>query len=91
VTPDLFLPFGILFVLVVYLIYTRTSHEKKVVNIYENKFQEWKKHHKGDEKKESKKELVGLVFKKDGKINIEVFEERTDELLQRGKFSTKVK
>lgn len=88
---DLLIPFGILLALVVYLIYSRSHFEKDIVKLYEQKFEEWKTHNGPTEPQESKRELVGLVFKKDGKIDIEVFESRVDTLLKRGKFSTKVK
>ena len=37
---DLLIPFGILLVLVIYLIYTRSKFEKDVVQLYEKKFEE---------------------------------------------------
>ncbi len=38
------IPFGILLALVIYLIYTRNSFEKNITKLYEEKFEEWKKH-----------------------------------------------
>ncbi len=93
-TLDLLIPFGILLALVVYLIYNRSAFEKDVVTTYEEKFEEWKMHSvksSEDEQKASYKELVGLVFKKDGKIDIETFDDNTKDRIDRGKFSTKVK
>ena len=49
-TLDLLIPFGILFFLVVYLIYSRAKFEKNIVKLYEDKLEEWKKHSKSDEK-----------------------------------------
>lgn len=40
---DLLIPFGILLILVIYLIYTRTKFEKNIVTLYEDKFDNWKK------------------------------------------------
>ena len=89
---DLVIPFAILVGLVVYLIYSRSRYESSVVEIYEKKFEEWKEHSQPEEKQEvSHKELVGLIFKKDGKIELELFDERSESRIQRGKFTTKVK
>ena len=85
-TLDLLIPFGILLLLVIYLIYTRTKFEKNIVKLYEDKLEEWKKYSKSDEKIETKKELVALVFKKDYKIAIEYFDEKIEDNLKRAKF-----
>ena len=88
---DLLIPFGILVVMVVYLIYSRNKFEKEMLDTYEEKFNEWKKHNPSVENKEAPKELVGLVFKKDAKIEIEVFDSMTEARLNKGKFNTEVK
>ncbi len=88
---DLLLPFGILLVLVVYLIYTRGRFEKELVNTYEEKFESWKEHHSKPEETTSCKELVGLVFKENGKIEVETFDQTVQSRMERGKFTTKVK
>ena len=85
-TLDLLIPFGILLLLVIYLIYTRTKFEKNIVKLYEDKLEEWKKHSKNDEKIEHKKDLIALVFKKDYKISIEYFDEKIEDNLKRAKF-----
>lgn len=85
-TLDLLIPFGILLILVIYLIYSRSRFEKNIVKLYEDKLEEWKKHSKSDEKIETKKELVALVFKKDYKITIEYFDEKIEGSLKRAKF-----
>ena len=85
-TLDLLIPFGILFFLVVYLIYSRVKFEKNIVKLYEDKLEEWKKYSKSDEKIETKKELVALVFKKDYKISIEYFDEKIEDNQKRAKF-----
>lgn len=90
-TLDLLIPFGILLILVVYLIYTRNKFEKEIVTTYEEKFENWKEHHSKPEAQASCKELVGLIFKNDGKIECELFDENTQSRLDRGKFTTKVK
>ena len=85
-TLDLLIPFGILLILVIYLIYSRTKFEKNIVKLYEDKLEEWKKHSKNDEKIEHKKDLIALVFKKDYKISIEYFDEKIEDSLKRAKF-----
>lgn len=80
------IPFGILLALVIYLIYTRNSFEKNMVSLYESKFEEWKKHINVAEDKEPTKELLGLVFKKGYKIEIELLNEDIKSNLERGKF-----
>ena len=88
---DLMIPFGILIVMVVYFIYSRGKFEKSIVSTYEEKFENWKKHNPTVEKNESCKEFVGLIFKKDGKIEIEVFDEMVKSRLEKAKFNIKVK
>ena len=83
---DLLIPFGILLILVVYLIFTRNNFEKDIVSLYEEKFEEWKKHSTQEKEKTSQKELVGLVFKTDYKVNIELLDESVESILSRGKF-----
>ncbi len=89
---DLLIPFGILIVLITYLIYTRSKFEKDIINIYEKKFEEWKKNSdfiKTD--KEVCKELVGLIFKEEYNINIELLNSSVKSQLERGKFKIKDK
>lgn len=89
---DLLIPFGILFVLVFYLIYTRSKFEKDIVELYEEKFEKWKEN--TDEKTTEKKvckELVGLVYKEEYNINIELLNDSVKTQLERGKFKIKDK
>lgn len=83
---DLLIPFGILLIMVVYLIYSRNSFEKEITSLYEKKFDEWKKHSTIKTEKTSHKELVGLVFKNDYKVTIELLDENVESALKRGKF-----
>ena len=83
---DLLIPFGILLSLVIYFIYTRNNFEKDITNLYEKKFDEWKKHSTIEIEKTSHKELVGLVFKTDYKVTIELLDEHVESQLTRGKF-----
>ena len=86
---DLIVSFGILLALVIYLIFTRNSFEKNVVELYEKKFDEWKKHVKIEENREPTRELMGLVFKKGYKVEIELLNEDIKSNLERGKFEIK--
>ncbi len=83
---DLLIPFGILLILVIYLMYSRNNFEKDITKLYEEKFEEWKKHSTIEKEKTSHKELVGLVFKTDYKINIELLDKNIESQLKRGKF-----
>ena len=83
---DLLIPFGILLILVVYLIFTRNNFEKDITKLYEEKFEEWRKHSTIEEENTSHKELVGLVCKTDYKINIELLDSNVESALRRGKF-----
>ena len=84
---DLLIPFGILLALVVYLIYSRRKFEKEIVDVYEEKLQEWKKHATTEEKKdEPVKKLAGLVYKTGYKVSIELIDESAKGMLEKGKF-----
>ena len=83
---DLLIPFGILLIMVIYLIYSRNSFEKDITSLYEKKFDEWKKHSTIEVEKTSHKELVGLVYKTDYKVSIELLDENVHSALSRGKF-----
>ena len=81
------IPFGILLILVVYLIYTRSNFEKDIVQLYEKKFDEWKETSAPSQKEEKVcKELVGLVYKEGYKLNVELLNEDIKENLEKGKF-----
>jgi len=86
---DLLIPFGILLILVVYLIYSRTKFEKSIVKLYEEKFEDWKKHTPISTETVVHKELVGLVFKEDYKLTVELFDKSVEDRLKRTKFDTK--
>lgn len=90
---DLLIPFIILITLVIYFIYSRSRFEKDIVDLYEQKFDEWKENTQTSVASEKKacKELVGLVFKEEYKVSIEVFNESAKSSLERGKFSIKDK
>jgi len=81
------IPFGILLTLVIFLIYTRSKFEKDIVQLYETKFEEWKKNDTSKVKDEVvHKELVGLVFKEGYKLKIDLLNENVKNNLEKGKF-----
>lgn len=86
---DLLIPFAILLILVVYLIYTRNKFEKNIVSLYEEKFEDWKKHSACDTEKLNYKELVGLIFKENDKIKIELLNQEVKRRIVQGKFDIK--
>ena len=90
---DLFIPFAILIVLVVYFIYSRSKFEKEIVEIYEKKFDKWKENTNLTQSNEKQvcKELVGLVYKEEYNVSIELLNNSVSSALQRGKFSIKDK
>ena len=81
------IPFGILLTLVVYLIYSRSKFEKEIVDVYDEKLEEWKKHATVSEKKEEPvKKLAGLVYKTGYKVSIELIDKSAISMLEKGKF-----
>jgi hypothetical protein len=86
--PDMLIPFIMLLIITIGLILERRHHEAKIVDIYEEKYENWKKHATLDSTEKPKcKELVGLVFKEDSKINIETFDDNTKDKLERKKYT----
>ena len=85
---DMLIPFIMLLILTIALILERKYHEDKIEDIYKDKFELWKKFNK-DEKTQSCKELVGLVFLEDEKLNIELLDEKARDRLERKKYNLK--
>lgn len=86
---DILIPFLILLILVLYLIYSRGKFEKDMLFLYEKKFEDWKKHQTISSNENDTKQLVALVFKKNQKITIELIDEDIKDKLQRAKFEIK--
>ncbi len=89
---DLLLPFGFLFVLVIYFMYTRGKFEKEILQIYDKKFEQWKK--TTDFKKNQEKpckELVGLVYKENYTLSIELLDNKVLDALEKNRFQIKEK
>jgi len=77
-----------LLIVTIALILERKFQEDKINEIYEEKFNNWKKHKLNDEKI-SIKELVGLVYIKDYQLSIEVLDNRAIDPLNRKQYSIK--
>jgi len=87
---DMTIPFIMLLILTVALVLERKHQEDKIVEIYEDKFEEWKKHENVETKEKHCKELVGLVFLEDSKLEIEVLDKKVIDRLERKKYTLKV-
>lgn len=88
-TFDLIIPFGILLLLVIYFLFSRTKFENDMLKLYEEKFENWKKDIPVSNETIIHKELVGLVFKEDYKLTVELFDKSVEDRLKRAKFCTK--
>ncbi|MBS9782334.1 MAG: hypothetical protein KGV43_00865 [Arcobacter sp.] len=84
---DILIPFLVLLVLVIYLIYTRNKFEKDILSLYEKKYEEWKENTDNKKEKKASKDLVGLVFKEGYKIKVELLDESIKDTLEKSKFS----
>lgn len=91
---DMMIPFIMLLIVTIALVLERKHHEDKVVDIYEDKFKQWKEHatiNGDDREKQPIKELVGLVFLEDEKLNIELLDNKVQDRLDRKKYNIKPK
>lgn len=87
---DMMIPFIMLLIVTIALVLERKYHEDKIVDVYEEKFSQWKEHHGGDKSEEKVcKELVGLVYLEGEKLNIELLDEKVRDRLERKKYNIK--
>jgi hypothetical protein len=84
--PDMLIPFIMLLILTIALILERKFQEDKIVEIYEEKFENWKKNSSKQQSEEEYKELVGLVFKEKDQLNIELLNPDVKDRLNRNHF-----
>jgi len=84
------IPFIMLLILTVALVLERKYQEDKIVDIYEDKFEEWKKHTHTEKEEKDCKELVGLVFLENSKLTIEVLDKKVIDRLERKKYNIKL-
>ncbi len=88
---SMMIPFIMLLIVTIALVLERRFHEEKIVNIYEDKFEQWKEHATLDENQSKPKELVGLLFLENEKLHIEVLDNKVIDRLERKKYSIKQK
>lgn len=86
---DMTIPFIMLLIITIALLLERKHQEGKFIDIYKEKFEQWKKNHESSETK-PQKELVGLVFLEDNQLNIEVLDKRAVDKLERKKYNIKI-
>jgi len=83
------IPFIMLLIITIALILERKHHEDKIVDIYEEKFQQWKEHSSPNKEQKPCKELAGLIFLEDNKLTIEVINEKIVDKIERKKYNIK--
>lgn len=86
---DMLIPFIMLLIITIALVLERKHQEDKIVEIYEDKFEEWKKHSNIEKEEKHCKELVGLVFLEDLKLEIQVLDKKIIDRLERKKYTIK--
>ncbi len=84
--PDMLIPFIMLLMITIALILERKYHEDKIVDIYKDKFENWKQHFNGHDEPKKCKELVGLVFLEDEMLNIQMLDDKIKDRLERKKY-----
>ena len=84
--PDMLIPFIMLLIITIALILEQKFQEDRIIEIYKEKLENWKKHATVDTKQQNYKELVGLVFKEDDQLNIELLNEEVRDRLDRKHF-----
>ncbi len=84
---SMMIPFIMLLIVTIALVLERKYHEDKIVDIYEEKLEQWKQHSSSNKEAKKCKELVGLVFFEDEKLNIEVIDDKILDRLERKKYS----
>lgn len=87
---DMMIPFIMLLIITIALVLERKHQEDKIVEIYEDKFEEWKKHSTVETKEKNCKELVGLVFLEDSQLDIQVLDKKIIDRLERKKYNIKL-
>jgi len=81
------IPFIMLLIITIALLLERKYHEDKIVDIYEEKFKEWKEHSTNVKEQEPPKELKGLIFKKGYNVTLELFDDDVKDPIERKKYT----
>jgi hypothetical protein len=82
------IPFIMLLIITIALILERKFQEDEIHKIYKEKFENWKKHQKNDDKVATK-ELVGLVYMQEYQLSIELLDNKAFDPLQRKRYDIK--
>ena len=86
---NMMIPFIMLLIMTIALILERRFQEEKIAEIYEKKFENWKEHNPTTQNKKKCKELVGLVFLENDKLNIKVLDKKIIDTLEKKEYTFK--
>ncbi|MEA3553073.1 MAG: hypothetical protein U9R39_01580 [Campylobacterota bacterium] len=86
---DMTIPFIMLLIITVALFLERKYHEETVRKEFEEDFKNVKDYNSTNGEEKKCKELVGLVFLEDSKLNIEVINKKIIDKLERKKYNIK--
>lgn len=88
---SMIVPFLLLLILCVYLIYTRSAHEQEVYESYDRKFEEWKKNSQNNIVSAKQPKFVGIIFEDEEKVVFEVFDKSSKEKIENQNFEIRMK
>ena len=86
---DMTIPFIMLLIITIALILERKYHEDTVRKEFEEDFKKLKDYKSQNNENKQCKELVGLLFLEDSKLNIEVLDKKVVDRLERKKYNIK--
>ena len=81
--PDLLIPFLLLLCITILLIIKQRYEEDKIIKIFNDKFEIWKKNENEKNEKKDCKELVGLVFLKNDTLSIKMLNNKIKTKLEK--------
>jgi len=86
---NMMIPFIMLLIVTIALVLERQHHENKISDIYQKKYAQSKDNENEKKPVKSCKELVGLLFLEDEKLNIEVLNPKIIDRLEQKKYNIK--
>ena len=87
---DMTIPFIMLLIITIALFLERKYHEETIRKEFEDEYDNIKKYNSENSGEKKCKELVGLVFLEDSKLNIEVLDKKVVDRLERKKYNIKI-
>ena len=87
---DMTIPFIMLLIITIALFLERKYHEETIRKEFEDEYDNVKKYNSENNGEKKCKELVGLVFLEDSKLNIEVLDKKVVDRLERKKYNIKI-